>query len=497
MACGLNRFLTNDHMMKKRNILSSFSGIRFRLTLWFVLILALVLAAFIASVYSLQARDLGRQTLARLEYNLNRLQAVYQLNLGAIILTAPNPDPSLVLQQDDVLFVHTQSGETLASYGPLTAADQETLRAASHHLDSSGSAFRLSLGANPGRTSGSEYIIVTTTLQRWRNQSVYLHLGSPVDPGNQLHGLLTTLILAGVGLLALALLGGYWLADRAMRPVKSITQTARQISESDLTRRIHLDAHDELGELADTFDEMLGRLEAAFERQRQFTADASHELRTPLTIISLEAGHALAAKRPLEEYQRTLGVILAENEYMVHLVNDLLLLSRLDAGQTRLKPAACDLSDLSVDVAERLTPLARRRGVTIEFTDLPETPLQGDRQLLTQVISNLLENAIKYSPEGGRVQLSTGMKDETAWLRVSDNGPGIPPEDQPHIFDRFYRVDAARSHNGEGELAPGSGLGLAIAKWIVEAHGGEIHHSSMEGHGSLFEVRLPGKPKTH
>ena len=204
----------------------------------------------------------------------------------------------------------------------------------------------------------------------------------------------------------------------------------------------------------------------------------------------------LSARR--DEYQRTLGVILTENEYMVHLVNDLLILSRMDAGQTSLKHEACDLSDLTVDVAERLTPLARRRGVTIEFTDLPETPLQGDRQLLTQMISNLLENAIKYSPEGsGRVELATGMDGETVWFKVADHGPGIPAEHQAQIFERFYRVDTARSHNEGGETPAGSGLGLAIVKWIVVAHSGEIQLTSAEGRGSVFEVRLPNHISTN
>ena len=488
--------------MKKINPLphlrTFFSGIRFRLTLWFVLILALVLAAFIASVYSLQARDLRRQTLARLEYNITRLQTAFQINFGAIILTTPRPDLSLVLQQDDVLYIHDLTGQTLASYGPLTQADMEHLLQISTGEDLTSKAFQINLSTNLERSAGSDYIFVSTALPLSRSQAVHLLLGSPVDPGNQLRGLLTTLILAGFGLLALAMFGGYWLADRAMRPVKAITQTARQISESDLTRRINLKANDELGQLAATFDEMLGRLQAAFERQRQFTADASHELRTPLTIISLEAGHALAAERPADEYQRTLGVILTENEYMVHLVNDLLILSRMDAGQTCLKHEPCDLSDLVVDVAERLTPLARRRSVTIEFTDLPETPLQGDRQLLTQMISNLLENAIKYSPEGsGRVELATGMDGEIICLKVTDHGQGIPLEHQAHIFERFYRADAARSHNEGGETPAGSGLGLAIVKWIIEAHGGEIQLTSAEGQGSVFEVRLPARNSTN
>lgn len=482
--------------MKKNNPLprlrSFFSGIRFRLTLWFTFILALVLAAFIASVYTTQVRALRNQTLSRLEYNLSRLQTVYQFNLGAIILTAPAGDPSLVLQQDDILYVQDLAGNELASYGPLTQSDKAALASAATSSELAGKAYQITLASNKERTAGPEYICVTASIYSGRLQRAYLVLGSPVDPNNQTRRLLTTLILAGGALLAVAMFGGYWLADRAMRPVKAITQTARQISESDLTRRINLKTNDELGELAATFDAMLGRLQAAFERQRQFTADASHELRTPLTIINLETGHALAADRPAEEYKRSLGVIQTENEYMVRLVNNLLLLSRMDAGRASLKQETLDLSDLAVEVAERLDPLARRRGVAVAFGDLPETRLIGDRGLLLQVVSNLLENAVKYSPaRSGRVTLQTGSDGGTAWLRISDNGPGISPEHQAHIFDRFYRVDAARSQN-EGEETPtGSGLGLAIVGEIVRAHGGEIRLTSTEGQGSTFEVRLP------
>jgi heavy metal sensor kinase len=296
--------------------------------------------------------------------------------------------------------------------------------------------------------------------------------------------------------LAVALGGGLWLADRAMRPVHTITQAARTISETDLNRRLNLKGRDELGELANTFDAMLARLQAAFERQRQFVADASHELRTPLTIVNLEAGRALSAKRSAEEYQRALGVIRSENEFMTHLVNDLLMLARMDSGQLLMEKAPVDLSDIALEAVERLAPLAERKNVRLETGDLREVSLPGDRRYLLQLVSNLVENGIKYT--GGaerRVRVETGLEGASAWVRVSDTGEGIPPEHLPRVFDRFYRVDQARSRS-EAEAQGGSGLGLSIVNWIAQAHGGEVRVESTPGVGTTFEVRFKSAGST-
>jgi len=299
-------------------------------------------------------------------------------------------------------------------------------------------------------------------------------------------------------MLIVALAGGFWLADRAMRPVKVIAQTAQQISETDLSRRFNLQKKDEIGQLADTFDAMLSRLDSAFTRQRQFTADASHELRTPLTIVNLEAGRALSAPRTVKEYQRVLQVIQSENDLMSQLVTDLLTLARMDAGHETLQKEKLDLSDLALEVVERLEPLAARQKITLETGDLPEAFILGDRKSLIQMLTNLIENAIKYSNQNkngheNRVSVSTGIElsQKLVWVRVSDTGPGISAEHIEHLFDRFYRVDKSRTRDEESDSPTGNGLGLAIVDSIARLHDGRIKVTSEMEEGTTFEVSFP------
>jgi signal transduction histidine kinase len=265
---------------------------------------------------------------------------------------------------------------------------------------------------------------------------------------------------------------------------------------------LNLPGKDELSELANTFDDMLDRLQSAFERQRQFTADASHELRTPLTIIDLETNRGLSMRRSVDEHDRILRNIQSENTFMIRLVNNLLSLARMDAGQINLKTDALDLSDLTLEVIERMEPIVAAQSVQLVIGDLPEIIIQGDRPTLIQMLTNLVENAIKYSATitKPQVNISTGRREEAgrevAWVRVRDNGIGIASEQISHIFDRFYQADVARSRsNVEGNLSgqdsSGTGLGLAITQWIVKAHHGDIRVESVVGQGSTFEVILP------
>jgi signal transduction histidine kinase len=466
-------------------------SIRFRLVLWFTAILALVLFAFSAFIYINQGRDILGESEFRLERKMAALELTLTVTPSGILV------PPGVLQDTDVLVFTDSNGQVLASDGPLPAQDTPVLVARARQeyeqgRSSSDSAVSWTEGSGSPRTN---YMFVTVPLQNGVEQSGLAILGSPADPYGLEARLLLELAAGSLATLVIALFGGYWLADRAMRPVHTITQAARTIGETDLSRRLNMKSRDELGELANTFDGMLGRLQAAFERQRQFVADASHELRTPLTIVNLETSRTLASPHKPEEYRNALAIIRSENDFMTALVNDLLTLARMDAGQAAMESLPVDLSDVALDTMERLTPLAARNGVRLEAGDLPEVRILGDRQRLVQMVSNLVDNAIKYAAgEDKKVSIETGMSADTAWVRVSDNGPGIAGEHLPHLFDRFYRIDQARTRGVDDSagLKPpgGSGLGLSIVQWIVQSHGGEIKVESHVGAGTIFDVRF-------
>ena len=464
-------------------------SIRFKLLLWFTAILALVLIIFSAFIYFNQTRDLEDDALGRLERRLARLQETLRVSLreqnGHLVI------PEDILEDTNVVALIGSDGQVLASYGTFPAGDvtqvakQATQNRTGHDEPFENSASWVDKNSN--------YAYAVAPIFGETGQTSLIVLGGPLDPDGRMQGLITSLLFGSLLTLVIASGGGFWLADRAMRPVKTITHTARSISETDLNRRISLASKDELGELANTFDNMLARLQAAFERQRQFVADASHELRTPLTIVNLETSRALEARRSPQEYERALRVIHSENDFMSHLVNDLLTLARMDNDQVVLEKNPLDLSEVVVDAIDRLTSLAARHKVKLETDDLPETRMLGDYQTLLQMVSNLIENAIKYTDgDDKRICIETGVTDDYAWVRVSDNGPGIAPEHLPHLFDRFYRVDQARARamDDDSEVPGGSGLGLSIIQWIAQAHGGEVHVESTPGNGSSFEVRF-------
>jgi heavy metal sensor kinase len=465
-------------------------SIRFRLVLWFTIILAIVLCAFSTFLFYTQSRNLQEAAIRDLDRRVTGLSELVQtaLHQGTGQITIPNG----LLHDTDVFILLGPDGQVLASQGPIPA--QEAIEVVSTGLQ---------LNSRPGEgapvywtsPNSQNYLFLTTEVQGPLSVNFLIIFGGILDPSALVRRFLITLVAGSLLTLIIALLGGFWLADRAMRPVKTITQAARTISETDLSHRLNMKSKDELGELANTFDAMLSRLQAAFERQRQFVADASHELRTPLTIVNLETSRALASRRSQPEYQHALKIIHSENDFMTGLVNNLLILARMDAGQTTMEKMPLDLSDLAVDTLERLTPLATRYGITLEAGSLPETCILGDRQYLLQMLSNLVENAIKYMVgDRKRVCVETGTADGIAWARVSDTGPGIAPGHLPHLFDRFYRVDKARTRNADAKADPnlpsGSGLGLSIVQWIVRAHGGEVRVESTIGIGTTFEVRF-------
>lgn len=476
---------------------------RFRLTLYFVAILGVILVGFSVFLYTRQAQALRAETASQLASQSTQLVGYYSERLPMPSEPDANnpvgtvPRSNLPLLQDTaVLVVVAQDGSVIQQLGELSAADlTAVLQSWKSHPEATISAV---IHSTDGGSEAHSYLFQVTTLSHDRQATGELVLGSPVDPSGQLGRLAVTLGASAALILVLAFGGGYWLADRAIQPVHFITQTARQISESDLSRRLRLDRDDELGELAGTFDQMLDRVQGAFERQRQFTADASHELRTPLSIIELEANRALERPRSAREYESALQTIQSENEWMSRLVNELLLLARLDAGQAALQAEPLDLSELAVDVVERLSPMAQASRVSLVTGELGEALVQAGRVYLASVINNLVENAIKYARgDGARVLVETGSQARNGqawgWVRVSDNGPGIPPEHLPHLFDRFYQIDPARSREQQqpAHTDSGSGLGLAIVKSIVEAYGGAVEVTSEGGRGAVFTAWIP------
>jgi len=293
------------------------------------------------------------------------------------------------------------------------------------------------------------------------------------------------LLAAGGGVLALGLGGGWWLADRAIRPIAQISDAAGRISAGNLSERINVAAaDDELGRLAAVLNSTFARLEAAFAQQWRFTADASHELRTPLTVMISEAQTTLARERNAAEYRETVEGCLGTAQQMRRLVESLLQLARFDAGQQQIEREPFDLSLVVSQCVELLQPLAAARGIRIESA-LPAVQCRGDAERIYQVVLNLLSNAIDYNDVSGVVRVATTRENTVASLTVENAGPGISAEDLPHIFERFHRGDKART-----AAAGHSGLGLAIVKAIVEAHGGSIAAKSQPGR-TVFSVKLP------
>jgi heavy metal sensor kinase len=295
-----------------------------------------------------------------------------------------------------------------------------------------------------------------------------------------LRQLLVTMALAVPATLLLASAVGLFLAGRALGPIDRLTRAAQAIGADDLTRRLDPPPHrDEVGRLALTFNGMLDRLERAFRRQRQFTADAAHELRTPLTMLASQVDVLLERPRPAAEYRQALASLREDFGRLNALVSELLTLARADAGQEMLVMERLGLDTLLGDVLVAMAPLAEARGVRLTPSAGPATPVNGDQTRLTQLLINLLDNAVKYTPAGGVVTATVRQAAPWAVLEVADTGIGIAPEHLPHLFERFYRADPARA-----QAAGGAGLGLAISRWIVEAHGGEIAVTSQPGRGA-------------
>ena len=302
-----------------------------------------------------------------------------------------------------------------------------------------------------------------------------------------LHGLLLTLAIYTPFVVFLAIAGGYWLMRRSLQPVDDITERAEGITSTNLSERLPIiRTGDELERLSSALNRMIGRLDEAFQHIHRFSADASHELRTPLTILQLEL-EAIVHNYPLgESLENHIGSALEETHRMSRIVESLLTISRLDAGEVKLDKLPLDLSELLGRTTSEMRVLAQDKSITLSTYLEPDILIEGDRTRLQQVFVNLIDNAIKYTQEGGTIHVTLHQNDSRIIAEVEDNGAGIPSIALPHVFERFYRADKARSR-----ASGGTGLGLSIVKAICTAHNAEISVKSEEGCGSTFRVEFP------
>ena len=458
--------------------------IRLRLTLWYVLLLAVLLAAFSAGVYFLMRH------------------ALYQ-NLDNSIRNRADALLEVVQYQGDHPFLPGQgSAGDAGREGPyarvIDASDGPGVEDASGpsrvpvDAEAVASALQGKSVTRRVKIEGDDDPLRVTAFPIQRGDEIVgvLEVGQTEDDvSDTLASLLLIMGIAYPVALVVAGFGGVFLARRALSPIDNVTRAARQISAEDLSQRLNLRLpDDEVGRLAQTFDEMIARLDEAFRRQRRFTADASHELRTPLTIIKGQIDVSLQKEREPEAYKQVLKAVNEEIDRLIRLAGSLLTLTRADAGQIPLTFESVDVAEVMDGVFEQVQSAATGKGVGLRLEPGPAVTIQADEDLLLQLMLNLLDNAIKYTPPAGEVTVGWRMNGTQVALQVRDTGIDISSEHLPHLFDRFYRVDGARSR-AEG----GVGLGLAISHWIAEVQGGSIEVESSPNRGSTFTVLLPSR----
>ena len=353
------------------------------------------------------------------------------------------------------------------------------------------SAFSGQSGTETVSADHDTFVIATAPIRDSRRNIIgVLQTGASRDGVDEdLRNLLLALAVAAPIVLIVAAGGGYLLAGRALAPVAEITRMASVIGAADLHARIDLPLpDDELGRLASTFNEMLGRIEDAFERQRRFTGDAAHELRTPLSLMRSQVDLSLARPRTAADYRDALEGIDADLGRLTGLIGTLLTLARSDTGRLTIEPASIDLADTIAVIIEQYSTIAADAGVTLCDASSP-APVVGDDDLLVQVLVNLLDNAVTHTPAGHHVTVGCRPEPQGVRFWVHDQGIGIAPGHLPRIFDRFYRVDESRQR-GRG----GAGLGLSICRAIIDSHGGRIELTSEPGKGTKVDVLLPKEP---
>ena len=468
-----------------------FDSVRTRLTLWYAGVLALSLVAFALVVYYAAARIFYARQDESLRSTAKTVASAYmqELEEEGSAVKANEVVLAQMVFPDRYVEVTDEEGHVVASSGnlagrpitiPKETLSEARLRGAAFMVDKSfaGDSHGLRLAVVqmfPSQGKPLGFAVVAESL-------------SVIDEGLEQ---LRLNFFAGVPIiLLLASLGGYFLSRKSLSPIALMNEQTRRITAKSLSSRLDVaNPHDEVGLLATTINALLARLDAAFKEQQRFIADASHELRTPVAVLRGETEVALGQERSANEYQESLALIKDEAEWLSRIVENLFVLARQPVDAQSLVNEPVRLNEVVAECARAAQVLATRKGLRLNVGGaLEEVNLNGDDEMLKRMLLNLLDNAVKYTAPGGEIGVKLASRNGSAQIVVTDTGIGISPEDQQRIFDRFYRVDKARSR-----ALGGAGLGLSIARWIVEAHGGTLSVESAPGHGSAFTVEIPLK----
>lgn len=457
-----------------------FDSIRTKLTFWYVGVLALVVLAFSLSIYFVLVGFLNR--------DVNQRLAEMAVNFG-VAATAELEDEANAAQSETAL------SEVM---GEMRFRDyQFRVLSEDGRWVASNAELQVPSAYDPGRQAfvdieinGETYRVYQSSLKIGRFEYRLLVYHSLKELKDLKSRLLWIFLIAIPLTLVMSGYGGYFLARRSLAPMVEMGRQAEKIGARNLSDRISIkNRNDELGDLAAVFNDLLERLDASFEQQRRFMADASHELRTPLAIVRGETEVALSKDRSTGEYQESLNVVFEESKRLTRIVEDLFMLARADAGQFNTNFAPVYLDEIAGDAVRSIRVLADRKQIDIRFTSDAEMPFEGDETLLRRLFLNLLDNALKYTMPGGRVLVACVSGRAAYYITVTDNGIGIPFDEQQNIFKRFYRVDKARTRV-DGTDTPGSGLGLSISQWIAGIHKGKIELVSSDANGSVFSIEF-------
>ena len=468
--------------------------VRARLTLWYVSLLATILVVVIAMIYVLLSRALYVRIddglRAGLQTTLTSL--ANDLAEGQSVDDAARSTAAELASRHQLVAIYDGRGRLLGEAGreddiviPLPSADELPVDAEEQLItivesDDLDDRHRLAM-RRVNLRSNIEYIVV---------------VGSSLEPTDEELESLRRILAYVVPLsVIVAAIGGWFLARRSLSPVVAMADRARKIGVESLHARLPVaNPRDELGLLASTFNELLARLESSVQQQRQFMADASHELRTPVNIARTASRVALQQSgRSETEYRETLAIVEQETIRLSRLVDDMFTLTRADAGSYPVRSMPMYLDEIIEEVARASAVVAATRGVSIAIECEHPAPFTGDEDLIRRLVMNVIDNAVRFSAAGGAVRVALDRAQETYAISISDQGPGIAPEVQSRIFERFYRVDEARSRDGVSD--GGAGLGLALARWIARAHGGEIRLATSSRLGSTFVITLPALPE--